>query len=220
MRDFLQNALWWVLAVAAACAIGLGIEGWRRRDLRKFAQEVGGTFEAGGILASVDIPEAAGFPGGSYNNVTRAATPDATIVVATHYRSWSDHHGRQKSTSSVVAYIALPGRLWPSIQVSSKVPTLIERPGPSPIVLPSPAPEFAAEREVFPVAGEPAPSAEAVARLLTPEVQKELAAHPALIAGLQAHKGVLRLQAVGQLTGDPHRDVYAVARKIASLLAK
>jgi hypothetical protein len=220
MKAFLQNALWWVLAVAVAAAVGLGIEWWRRRDLRKFAQEVGGTFEAGGILASVDIPEAAAFPGGSHNNATRVSTPEAGFVVATHYRTWSDLHGRQKSSSYVVCYITTPGREWPAVRVASAVPALIERPGPSPLPVPGATPEFARDFEVRPLEGATPPVPEALARLLPPEVQRELLSNPTLIGGLEARGATVRLQAVGQLAGYPHRDVYAVARRIAALLTK
>ena len=220
MKEYLRTALWWVLAIVIASAIGLGIEWWRRRDLRKWAAKAGGTFEAGGILKDVVVAESTPFGGGSHSNVTRISTPEAAYVVATHYRVWSDLHNRQKSSSYVVCYITIPGKEWPAVRVHSAVPALIDRPGPSALPVPGATAEFAREFEVHALDGEAASSSEALAKLLPPEVQRELLANPTLIGGLQARGKVLRLQAVEQLAGHPHRDVYAVARRLVAQWAK
>ena len=218
MIDFLQNAASVLVFAALALGIAYGLERFRRRALRTWANEQGGTFEPG----AVEVPEAAGFDGSGggdippYSHVVRVSTPEATYVLARHYHSWRDVRNDRKSSSQVFCFIRRPGAAWPAVDVQRSVKGfaagLLGRPEPVSLAVPGAAPDFAA---AFQVVGEGSP--EALARLLPPAVQRELLASETLIAGLRTHGDVTRLQAVGQLAGGyPHRKIYAIARRLVA----
>ncbi|HEX7898599.1 MAG TPA: hypothetical protein VF950_12615 [Planctomycetota bacterium] len=120
MKDYLQNVAWVFLFVAGALAAGFALEWFRRRALRNWAKEQGGTFEPGSLLGSVEIPEAAAFDGESkpsYSHVSRIPTPEATYVLAQYYLGYKDVRNNQKSMSYVVCFITRPGADWPSVDV-------------------------------------------------------------------------------------------------------
>lgn len=225
MMAYLKNALWILLLVAALSAIGLSIEWFRRRGLQKWALAQGGTFEAGGILKGVDVPEAAPFEGTSeekptYHNVTRIEEKGTSIVLAQYHQTYKDIQNNVKSVSHVVCFISLPGADWPAVEVyppfrSALLPGLApERPAPLAIKEASPA--FAAAFEVRALSGT---APEAPARLLPAAVQEELLANEGLIHGLQARGRTVRVQAVGRPTGYPHQEVHAVAKRLAAAWA-
>ncbi len=216
MIEFLQNAGSVLAFVALALGIGFGLELVRRRALRTWAEQQGGTFEPG----AVEVPEAAGFDGAGggdippYSHVVRVSTPEATYVLARHYHSWKDVRNTRKSSSQVFCFISRPGAAWPAVTVQRSVKgfaaNLLGRPEPVSLAFPDATPAFAA---AFEVTGEATP--DALARLLPRAVQEELLAGETLVADLQARGGVARLRAVGQLAGGyPHRKIYEVARRL------
>ena len=210
MIDFLLNAGSVLAFVALALGIGYGLERRRRRALRIWAEEQGGTFEPG----EVELPEAAAFdgPGGEekplYTHVARVST----FVLARYYTSWKDARNNRKSSSHVVCFISRPGAAWPSVAVSRAMPNLFGRPEPAKLAVPDATPAFAA---AFEVRGDATP--EALARLLPRAVQEELLGNETLVSGLGTRGDVARLQAVGQLAGGyPHAKLYEVARRLAA----
>lgn len=219
MKDYLRNAAWVVACVAVLLAAGFGLEWFRRRALRNWAKEQGGTFEPGGMLGSVEIPEAAAFDGErkpSYSHVSRISTPEATYVLAQYYHAYKDFRNNQKSVSYVVCFITLPGAGWPAVDVdrsvSGVVGRMLGRPEAATLTVPGATAAFAA---AFQVVGEGSP--EALARLLPPAAREELLARETLIAGLKTRGGVARVQAVAPLAGGyPHREVYVVARQLVA----
>ena len=218
MIDFLQNAASVLVFAALALGVAYGLERFRRRALRTWANEQGGTFEPG----AVEVPEAAGFDGSGggdippYSHVVRVSTPEATYVLARHYHSWRDVRNNRQSSSQVFCFISRPGTAWPAVDVGRSVKgfaaNLLGRPEPVTLAVPEATPAFAA---AFQVTGEATP--DALARLLPRAVQEELLATETLIAGLQARGGVASLRAVGQLAGGyPHRQLYEVARRLVT----
>lgn len=208
MKDFLRSLVWWLPAIALALAVGWTIEWYRRRDARALAEELGGSFLPGGLVASAQIPEAAAFdgPSASYNNVIRVERPEGTIVVGTYYNSWKGIKGEHKSTSYGVAFVTLP---WdaPALDVASR--SLRATPE---LEVPDATDAFKA---AFMAEGKGSP--EDLRRLLPRAAQEELLAHPTIVCGLQARGRVARIQGVGQLTGGtPRRELYEIARRLAA----
>ena len=221
MKEYLKGLPWFLAAVAVLIAIGYLIERWRRRELQSWAAAQGGTFEGGGILDEVAIPEAASFgtSAGSdritYNNVTRIVRPEATYVLAQYYHQYLDTRNNRKSNSCVVCFVTLPSGDWPSVSVHRPVFDLLGRPKPSPLAVPGAVPGFSAF-EIQPREEGTTPGPDALARLLPPAVQNELVANPDLISGLSSDGRIVRVAAVGQRTGYPHAKVFEVARRMAA----
>lgn len=221
MKEYLRGLPWFLLAVAVAVGIGYLIERWRRRELQRWASEQGGTFEGGGILDEVKIPEAEPFdanPGSdkiSYNNVTRIVRPEATYTLAQTYRHYLDTKNTPKSFSCVVCFITLPVEVPPVTVYRPVADILGIMPERVKLPVPDALPEFAAF-EVTLLSGQTAPAPDALRRFLPAAVQRELLDHPGLIGGLHARGRVVRVQAVGQATGYPHREVFDVARRLVA----
>lgn len=210
MKDFLRSLLWWLPLIAVAAAVGWTLEWRRRREARGLAEEHGGAFLPGGLIKSVDIPEAVAFDGAdgtaSYNNVVRFDRPEGAIVVGTYYNSWKDIRGQHKSSSYGVVFVTLPWEA-PALDVTSR--SLRATPE---LEVPDATDAFKTE---FMAEGKAGP--EELRRLLPRAVQEELLAHPSLVHGFRTRGRIARVQAVGQLTGGtPHRKLYEIARRLAA----
>jgi hypothetical protein len=229
MKEYLKGLPWFLAAVVVLVTIGYLIERWRRRDLEKWAVEQGGKFEGGGILDEIQIPEAAPFdanPGRdriTYNNVTRLERPEATYVLAQYYLQYLDTKNTAKSSSCVVCFVTLPAGNWPEVRVYRPMPDpfgLVDKVLPeTPVPVPGASPAFAAAFEARPVKGAAVPDPKALSRLLPDGVQTELLSNESLIAGLRVHGRVVRVQAVGQVTGYPHQKVFEVVRRMTAAWA-
>ena len=223
MKDYLKGLPWFLAAVVVLVTIGYMVERWRRRELRNWAVAQGGKFEGGGILDEVAIPEAAPFDANAgkdritYNNVTRIERSEATYTLAQYYHQYLDTRNNQKSYTYGVCFVTLPQGDWPSVRIfrpMTDVFGLVDR--EKPVAVPGASPAFAAAFETTPLKDAPTPSPEALARLLPEAVQKELLSNETLIAGLHVHGRVARIQAVGQVTGYPHQQVFGVAQRMAA----
>lgn len=220
MKDYLKGLPWFLAAVIVAVAVGYLIERWRRRELRKWAEEQGSSLVSNGILGSVEIPESKPFDVGyetpQYDNVTRIVRPEATYILCEFYNSYLDTKNSQKSSSYVICYVVLPVEM-PSVGVYPPVDFFgwkitLKKDHPTPHALP----EFNAAFKASTLEGDPDPAPEALARLLPPEVQRELLANETLICGIRARGKVVRVQAVSQMAGYPHAKVFEVARRMAA----
>lgn len=227
MKEYLKDLPWFLAAVVVLVAIGFLIERWRRRDLERWAAAQGGTFEGGGILDEIAVPEAVPFDTHwgkdkvTYNSVTRIQRPEATYTLTQFYHHYLDTKNTPKSSSCVVCFVTLPDGEWPSVGVYRPVLDLFGRPKPAPLAVPDALPAFTAAFEANLVGDVPAPSPEAMARFLPPAVQNELLANETLIAGIRGQGRAIRIQAVGQVTGYPHAKVFEVAqRMVAAWTAK
>jgi hypothetical protein len=222
VKDYLRGLPWFLLAVTVAVSIGYLIERWRRQKLQGWAAEQGGTFEGGGILDEVVVPEAAAFDAyvtGSdkvtYNNVTRIVRPEATYTLARFYRHYLDTKNSPKSFSCVVCFVTLPVEMPPVTVYRPVTDILGIMPERVKLALPDALPEFSVF-DITLLSGHPAPTPDALRRLLPAPVQRELLDHPTLISGLHARGQIVRVQAAGQVTGYPHREVFEVARRLAA----
>src|SRR5688572_370585 len=123
MKDYLKGLPWFLAAVAVLVAIGFLVEKRRRREIERWAVAQGGTFEGGGILDEVVVPEAAPFdanPGDdriTYNHVTRIVRPEATYTLAQYYNQWKDVKNTPKSSTCVMCFVTLPAGEWPTVRV-------------------------------------------------------------------------------------------------------
>jgi hypothetical protein len=226
VKGFLQTAASVVALVVVLSAIGLGIEWFRRRSVSKWAQEQGGSFEAGGILHGVAVPEAVPFDSGmkevTYSNVSRIARPEASYVVAQYHATWKDFRNEMKSFSCVVCFVTLPKTDLPAAHVSypkRPIPlgSLLGVPTPPPALpVPDAAPAFAERFEVRPLpdAGQIPP--EAVARLVPRAVQDVLVAHESLLSGLLVRGNVVRVSGVGEEYRYSHKEVFDAATRLAA----
>jgi hypothetical protein len=226
MKGFLQTALSTLALVVVLSAIGLSIEWYRRRSLQRLALEKGGTFEAGGILDGAEVPEAKAFDGpaskATYHNVTRIVRSEASYVLAQGEYRWKGFRDEQKSVSYVVCFITLPGPELPSVSVSFPARAFLLGPmlgvpdPPPPLKVAEATPAFAEHFEVRPLKSSGATSADAIARLLPKGIQDEMVASRALVSGFQVRGSVVRLEAVSQETGYPHRDVFSCAGRLVA----
>jgi hypothetical protein len=100
-----------VKMMAILVVLGIAVELWRRRRVRRWASGEGGTFEPGTLLGGVTVPESEPFDASArkdylivYSNVARIIRPEATYVVARSSRSQrtSKH---QRSTASTVCFV-------------------------------------------------------------------------------------------------------------------
>lgn len=228
MKSFLQSTLSIVALVVVVSAVGLTIEWVRRRGLRNWAKEQGGAFEPGAFFAGVRPPEAAAFDGGggdsiTYHNVVRLERPGAAYVVAQCRTSYKDTKDNVKSSTCVVCFVSIPGGTFPSVSVYRPVHDfgfgrLLGMPEPpAPLRVGDPVAGFKERFQVLPLAGASETAPEALARFLPPAVQQELLSQESLIAGLQARGNVVRVQAVGQQTGYPHREVFEFSERLVAL---
>jgi hypothetical protein len=234
MKGFLQSALSILALVAVVSAVGLTIEWYRRRALRTWAAEQGGTFEAGAFLAGVAVPEAAAFGGAcggegdgktTYHNVSRFTRPEASYVVAQSHSTWKDMKGNVESSSQVVCFVTLPGGPLPEVSITPAPhavarmgAALVGRPEPATLKVPDATSDFEGKFRVLPRAGmSEVPPTASLARLLPPSIQQELLARENLIAGLEARGTVVRLRGIGTLTGYPHQEILAAALRLGAL---
>ena len=226
MKGFLQTAGSILALVIVVSAIGYAIELFRRRSLQKWAQVQGGSFEAGGILEGVQVPEAAAFDTRmkkvTYSNVSRIARPEASYVVSQYHTTWRGTKDELKSFSCVVCFITLPKADLPPVHVSfpkhaNILGSLLGMPDPPPpLKVPDSSTAFAEKFEVTALedAGDVKP--EALARLLPKAVQDDLVANEHLISGLLVRGNVVRVMAVGKEYGYPHKEVFDVAARLAA----
>jgi hypothetical protein len=229
--DFLKLLLVLLVLLGIGTAIGLTVEWYRRRDLRAFAKQQGGTFEAGSLLSGVPVPEAAAFDAVAreldekitYRNVTRIPGEPASFVVAQYHESSRGTKDEVQSDSYVVCLVSLPGAPLPQVHVypPHRPPGWIEKamgmPSPQrPVPIPEPIRGFAEAFEAVPAPGAGEIDPAALARLLPREVQQELLARSSLVVGLQVRGDVVRIQAASKATGFPHREVFETARRLAA----
>lgn len=226
MKEWLKGLPWFLAAVVVLSTIGYLVERWRRREVERWAATQGGTFEGGGILDEVVIPEAAPFDANAgddritYNHVTRIVRPEATYTLAQYYHQWKDVKNTQRSSTCVVCFVTLPAGDWPQVRVFRPlsdplgIRDMLQQ--TSPVKVPGAQSAFAAAFEVHPLLGTPAPNPEALAKLLPSAVQTELLATESLIGSLLVRGRVIRIQAVDQLTGYPHPQVFEVARRLTT----
>ena len=226
MKGFLLSAAALLGIIGVVTAIGLTIEWNRRRSIRNWVQEQGGTFEAGGILSGIPVPEAAPFDvptaNVSYSNVSRITRPEASYVVAQYRISWKDMQNKVESFSCVVCFVTMPGGEFPPVYVSfpmrgSLFASKLGRPAPpAPLKVPDSSTAFAEKFEVTPQKDAGDVKSETLVRLLPTAVQDELVASDTLLSGLEARGGVVRLQAISRQSGYPHKEVFDVAIRLAA----
>ena len=226
MKGFLQTAASIVALVVVLSAIGLGIEWFRRRSVQKWAQELGGSFEAGGILDGVAVPEAGPFDAGmkkvTYSNVSRITRPEASYVVAQYHSIFQDFRNQTKSFSCVVCFVTVPKADLPAVQVSfpkRPIPcgSLVGLPNPpAPLPVPDAAPAFTERFEVRALPDSGPIATDAVARLLPRGVQDELVARESLISGLLVRGNVVRVMGVGEEYRYSHKEVFEAATRLAA----
>jgi len=226
MKGFLRSGAALLGILGVVTAIGLTIEWNRRRSIQGWVQEQGGTFESGGILTGIPVPEAAPFDSPTadvgYSNVSRITRPEASYVVAQYRISWKDLQNKVESFSCVVCFVTMPGTRFPPVQVA--VPTrgslLALKPGrpapPVPIPVPDSSAAFAAKFEVTPQKDAGEVRSETLVGLLPKAVQDELVASDTLLSGLETRGGVVRVQAIRRQSGYPHKEVFDVAVRLAA----
>jgi hypothetical protein len=225
VKGFLQTAASLIALAVVVSAVGMTIEWFRRRSVQKWAMEQGGSFEAGGILDGVQVPEAAPFDARmrkvTYSNVSRIPRPEASYVVAQYHTTWKDSKDRMQSFSCVVCFVVLPKADLPPVHVSfakraSPQASLLGLPEPPPpLKVPESTPAFDEKFQVTPSSEGGAIRPEALAQFLPRAVQDELAAKEDLISGLLVRGNVVRVLAVGREYTYPHKDVFDVAVRLA-----
>jgi hypothetical protein len=234
MIGFLKLALGIVVVAAVLLGIGIVVQKFRQRNLGKWAAERGGTFEAGGLLSGVAVPEAAPFdlagtqgPGEiSYRNVSRIPAGGLTWVVGDFKRTYTWDE-KTRSTGGVIVVVSIPGAEFPEVGVEERmgdpggIASAVGLPGrPPSIPVPGTIPGFAEKFEVRPLRGAGPPDPAALARLLTAPVQELLLGSTSLLANLQTRGPALRLQAVESATSPPHKETLALAERLVALLRR
>ncbi|RPH39430.1 MAG: hypothetical protein EHM91_12400, partial [Planctomycetota bacterium] len=227
MKGFLQTAASIIALVVIVSAIGYAIEVFRRRSLQRWARAQDGTFEAGGILEGVPVPEAAAFDARmkkvTYSNVSRIPRPEASYVVAQYHTTWKNTKDQMESFSCVVCFVTLPGTELPPVHVSfpkraNMLGSLLGLPDPPPpLKVPESTAAFDEKFQVTPLSeGVGAIQPAALAQFLPRAVQDELVASESLISGLLVRGNVVRVMAVGKEYRYPHNEVFDVAVRLAA----
>lgn len=229
MKGVLQTGLWILAAAVVITAIGMTVEWFRKRGIRDWAKQQGGSFESGTLLEGLPVPEAApfDFPGVKvvYSNVSRFSRPEAAYVVSQYQTMWKTTKDEWQSFSCVVCFITLPGPPWPPVKIQEPDPNLLAgilgRPAEqaAPIPVPDVTAAFSEALEVRPMSGGDTVAPESLARLLPKAVQEELVAQRGLITQVQVRGNTVRLQAVSQFAGFPHREVFEVAKRLGAAWA-
>ncbi len=230
MKPFLKRLLWGLAIVAILVAAGISIERSRQRSLRSWAVEVGGQFEPGAFLDGAPLPEAAAFDAGAepdsvhYHNIVRYERNGADYTVAQYSRTFRDIKGTIQTLHHVVCFVRIPGADWPPLNVGfprgalgRTVREVVGLPGaPEALPIPVRVEGFRERYEARPLGSERSVPVERTSVLLSEAVQKEMVAQSALLAGFQAKGPVIRLQAVEWQSGYPHRELAAVAERLAA----
>lgn len=226
MKSYLINSACVLVAVLVLIGIGYSIEWFRRRSVQKWAESQGGAFAAGTLLEGTPVPEGAAFDQKSkvtYSNVSRFKRPEASYVVAQAHVIWNDFHNRQKSSSSVVCFIELPGSAFPPVRLHRRFTALdVARsvaPGleiPKPIAVPGASPAFAEKFEVLALSDAGPVAPESLPPLFPKAVQDELVAQGEVVSGLQVRGSTVKLQAISQHFTYPHEEMFEIAKRLAA----
>jgi hypothetical protein len=206
---------------------GMGVEWLRRRATRNWAESIGGTFEAGGLIEGVPVPEGAAFDAGlrddaySYRNVVRVQRGGASYVVAT-YTLTTTFAGKSKTRSHAVALATCPGRTFPPIGVSPPLAPFSPEfaklagfdPNPPPPEFPDLDERFAARFLVHTLPGAARPSSDAVADVFSDAVRERLLATEDLVGYVTLRGDVVRIEAIDRTVTYPYEELFALAESL------
>ena len=229
MRDSLQKVMWSVIALGVVAALGLTIEWLRQRNLRAWAKELDATFEAGGFLSGVLVPEAQGFAarGASstttYHNVVRLEHSGARYVAATCHRPAPT--SKSKSSSDLVVFVTFPEADFPEVGLSrplsaemhKMMATAGVRAAPSSLKVPGALGRFTEAYEVRPLTDSAPPAPAALAAFLSSPVQEELCSASAILSDIQVRGRVVRFRASRQPSLSSYKETLALAERVVAL---
>ncbi len=232
MKNVPRELIWVAVTVGVLVMIGISVEWFRRHRLQKLAGELGGTFEAGGLLEGVSVPEALVFihqrPGSTavtYHNVVRTERAGARLVAADYHYSPSGKN--EKSSSCVMVFVSFPEADFADLDVNPPISPISQslasrlgisewRPAP-PLLLPVTIDGFGEAFEVRVQSGMPRPDAAALARFLPPEAQRELLKSKAFLQSLQVRGNAVCLQATKYIVHKPYRELLDLAESLVEI---
>jgi hypothetical protein len=229
--EVVHAALWIVSTLVIVVGIGFGIERFRQRGVRKWAAETGASFESGGIIAGVEMPEAGAFdtapgPGSvSYHDVVRVARDGPSYALAWVHRSGSDIRGQQRSSESLEVFVTCPGAAFPHVRTQTPADAVARRIAdavlpardrPAALAVPEASDAFRAAYEVHSVGEAEAPEPASLSRLFPPPVQAALVGAADLVASVEARGDVVRVQAAQTEIRRPYRELLALAESLAA----
>ncbi len=229
MRDALKMVMWSAIALGAVAALGLTIEWRRQRNLRAWANELDGTFEAGGVLSGVPVPEGQDFTvhGASgtttYHNVVRLERGGARYVAATCYRPAPT--SKSKASSDLVVFVTFSEADFPEVglsrPLSAEMQKMLARAGvraaPSSLKVPEALGRFAEAYEVRPLTDSAPPAPAALAAFLSAPVQEELCRASAILSDLQVRGRVVRFRASKQPSLSSYKETLDLAERVVAL---
>ncbi len=229
MRDALQKLMWIAITLGVVAALGLTIERLRQRNLRAWARELHGTFEAGGFLSGVLVPEAQSFTAlgasstATYHNVVRMERGGARYVAAKCYRPAPSNKSR--SSSDLVVFVTFPEADFPqvglsrplSVEMSKMMAGAGVRAAPSSLKVPDALGRFTEAYEVRPLTDSAPPTPPALAAFLSLPVQEELCSASAILSDIQVRGSVVRFRASRQPSLSSYKETLALAERIVAL---
>jgi hypothetical protein len=237
MRKFLRRMLGIAIALGVLLGIGFSVEWFRRQGLRSLAKEVGGTFEAGGLLKGAPLPEAERFDVRprpdtiTYDNVVRMERAGTRFAAARYHHSPSPSSGKStdptyisKAATYLAVFVTLPKAdfpeldLWPRMPMSALSQTMGTMLGvperPSPLVVPDAGEGFNATFEVRAASPTQKPETAALARFLSPDVQEQLVKSREFLFGVRTRGNMVCLQANQNPVHQPYREMLTLAERL------